>query len=59
MTKPLTYNIFTELNEKIGVGTPEDKITITEINRGSEQFTFKYLKKLVAGKSKIVLVTVK
>ena len=47
MTKPLAYNVFTELNEKIGVDTPAEKITITEINRGSEKFTYKYLKSLL------------
>ncbi|MES9964827.1 MAG: hypothetical protein ABW116_14960 [Candidatus Sedimenticola sp. 20ELBAFRAG] len=59
MSKPLTFDIFTELNQKIGPDTPEENITITEINKGSEKFTYKYLKKLFAGKSKIVIVTVK
>lgn len=57
MNKPLPYNLFTELNNKIG-DTPADKITITEINKGSEQFTYKYLKSLVEGKSKLVLITI-
>lgn len=59
MSKPLAYNVFKELNEKIGPDTPEENITITEINKGSEKFTFKYLKSLFQNKSKIVVVTVK
>ncbi|MEW8611817.1 MAG: hypothetical protein AB2610_01540 [Candidatus Thiodiazotropha sp.] len=57
MSNPLPYNLFTELNNKIG-DTPADKITVTEINRDSEQFTYKYLKSLVEGKTKLVLITI-
>ena len=58
MSKTLSYKTFTVLNKMIGADTPDDKVSITEIDKGSEKFSYQYLKSLVQGKSKLVLITI-